>query len=144
MSELKESREEWIKRWVDALRSGEYKQGKGYLHNSSDEFCCLGVLSDLAVKEGVMPKWELVDAQSGPLRSVEKVYACDGAMRYMPDAVMELVGLNSTFGSFYVSDGGETAVDSLAARNDQGNTFEQIAWLIASRPRGLFMSEEEK
>lgn len=28
--------------WVAALRSGEYKQGKGCLHNDG-KFCCLGV-----------------------------------------------------------------------------------------------------
>lgn len=37
----------WKKRWLKALRSGEYKQGVGYLKNG-DEFCCLGVLCDLA------------------------------------------------------------------------------------------------
>lgn len=34
--------------WVTALRSGEYRQGKGFLRNSDDEYCCLGVLCDLA------------------------------------------------------------------------------------------------
>lgn len=34
-------------KWVAALRSGEYKQGKGYLHeNSSNTYCCLGVLCE--------------------------------------------------------------------------------------------------
>ena len=39
--------------WVAALRSGEYKQGRGQLRNTDDEYCCLGVLCDLAVKAGV-------------------------------------------------------------------------------------------
>lgn len=34
-------------RWVAALRSGEYKQGRGDLRRESGEFCCLGVLCDL-------------------------------------------------------------------------------------------------
>jgi len=30
--------------WVEALRSGVYKQGKGVLHDQTvDEWCCLGV-----------------------------------------------------------------------------------------------------
>jgi hypothetical protein len=33
-------------RWVAALRSGEYKQGKGALR-LNNKFCCLGVLCDL-------------------------------------------------------------------------------------------------
>lgn len=35
--------------WVEALRSGEYKQGKGALRligKEQDSFCCLGVLCD--------------------------------------------------------------------------------------------------
>ena len=31
------------KKWVDALRSGKYKQGRGRL-KASGKFCCLGVL----------------------------------------------------------------------------------------------------
>lgn len=39
-------------KWVAALRSGEYKQGKGVLHNQdTNTYCCLGVLCDLFVKE---------------------------------------------------------------------------------------------
>lgn len=39
--------------WIEALRSGEYRQGRGRLRNvTGTEFCCLGVLCDLAVKDG--------------------------------------------------------------------------------------------
>jgi hypothetical protein len=37
-------------KWVAALRSGEYKQGKRKLRNK-DKFCCLGVLCDVYSKE---------------------------------------------------------------------------------------------
>lgn len=37
------------KKWVNALRSGEYKQGGNRLYNKKyDSFCCLGVLCDVA------------------------------------------------------------------------------------------------
>lgn len=46
--------------WLTALRSGEYKQGKGYLEKINSEgvreYCCLGVLCDLAVKAGIVEK----------------------------------------------------------------------------------------
>jgi hypothetical protein len=35
------------KRWVAALRSGEYRQGEGVLRTPTDKHCCLGVLCDL-------------------------------------------------------------------------------------------------
>lgn len=38
--------------WTKALKSGDYKQGTGTLHNSkTDTFCCLGVLCDLHRKK---------------------------------------------------------------------------------------------
>lgn len=40
-------------RWIEALESGEYKQTTGALRNSKG-FCCLGVLCDLAHKEGLI------------------------------------------------------------------------------------------
>lgn len=35
-----------IRRWVAALRSGEYQQGRHILHGTG-RFCCLGVLCDI-------------------------------------------------------------------------------------------------
>lgn len=48
------------RKWVDALRSGEYRQGKGGLRCVEDNsYCCLGVLLDVAAKEGIIEgKWE--------------------------------------------------------------------------------------
>jgi hypothetical protein len=43
--------------WIDALRSGEYVQGVDYLRNMYNEYCCLGVLCDLAIKDGVDVEW---------------------------------------------------------------------------------------
>lgn len=42
------------KKWLEALRSGEYKQGKDQLkqeQNGDCSYCCLGVLCDLFAKE---------------------------------------------------------------------------------------------
>lgn len=42
------------KLWCEALRSGNYKQGTLALYNKkAGTYCCLGVLTDLAVKAGV-------------------------------------------------------------------------------------------
>jgi len=43
-------------RFLEALRSNKYSQGEGRL-KKQDHFCCLGVLSDLAVQDGVAD-WE--------------------------------------------------------------------------------------
>lgn len=39
--------------WIDALRSGKYEQGQGFLKDKHDRYCCLGILCELA---GVIPK----------------------------------------------------------------------------------------
>ncbi len=35
-------------KWVGALRSGEYKQGKTALRSKDDKYCCLGVLCEIS------------------------------------------------------------------------------------------------
>lgn len=37
------------KKWVKALRSEKYKQGKEQLRSLDNEFCCLGVLCDITI-----------------------------------------------------------------------------------------------
>ena len=50
------------KAWVKALRSGEYKQGKERLCRQNAEgeleFCCLGVLADIALDTDWIEKIE--------------------------------------------------------------------------------------
>lgn len=44
-------------RWITALRSGQYKQGSGSLKQEKRDttyFCCLGVLTDLCVRDGLV------------------------------------------------------------------------------------------
>lgn len=105
------------KAWVKALRSGEYKQGKGVLRNKEDEFCCLGVACDLYCK------------------AVEDIYDPDtesygGKDCRLPDKVMEWLGLGGGFGDYFGS--------SLSTKNDNGTSFSDIAGIIESEPEGLF------
>jgi hypothetical protein len=41
------------KLWIDALRSGDFPQGRGKLKNDKG-YCCLGVLEQIAANEGVV------------------------------------------------------------------------------------------
>jgi len=45
------------RKWVAALKSGKYKQGKRRLRDRK-KHCCLGVLCEIAVAEGVIPKYK--------------------------------------------------------------------------------------
>lgn len=111
------------KRWVEALRSGKYTQGRGSLRSRDDEFCCLGVLCDITEPDG----WS-------------KVY--DGT-HWTKDglphvSVFERVGLPVMYsgdetGTVYVKAGEldrgheYTSLDRL---NDRGWSFTEIADLI--------------
>lgn len=42
-------------KWVEALRSGKYKQGRLALRPTEDSFCCLGVLCDILGEKWIAP-----------------------------------------------------------------------------------------
>lgn len=107
--------------WADALRSGDYKQGKGTLvgviapedlatgdsaHPGTEEdaepgeivvHCCLGVACDLADAWGAVDEYEVTD---------------------VPAIVDDLFGLD------------EREREALASANDGGQDFHQIAGLV--------------
>lgn len=69
-------------KWVAALRSGDYKKTKNHLH-TSEGFCCLGVLTDLYLKENNL-EWEyLCDS---PEQVV--IYSFDWMKGSLPESVM--------------------------------------------------------
>lgn len=73
-------------RWVAALRSGDYKQSAGHLHRNNS-FCCLGVLCDLAARDGI------VRAEGESYVAVNN--EDDDACSFLPVVVQEWAGLDS-------------------------------------------------
>lgn len=103
-------------KWLEALRNGEYAQGKQRL-NRNNEFCCLGVLCDLYGKEKETNWWRPEERQNdGTLSFLNE-------MVYIPKEVMEWAKLSNAYGMI-------NEVADLAAMNDGGNTFEEIATVI--------------
>jgi len=51
-------------KWLEALRSGEYPQTRGCLHDEHG-FCCLGVLSDLYARKTKDGRWGKLDDKGG-------------------------------------------------------------------------------
>lgn len=113
-------------KWVAALRSGDYEQGKKSLRQechdgviSGHTYCCLGVLVDLAIRDGVGVSWEwdAVDSDtegfSFPPAWVWEDYA--GMKRNNPDGIT-------------MQDGGSD--NTLSGWNDDGKTFLEIATAI--------------
>jgi len=127
--------------WLEALTSGEYKQGKSYLHQKTkkgeDRFCCLGVLCDLAVKARV------IDA---PEEDEDRVVVYDGDAEKLPNSVLDWAKLkNSTGEPENENFVGEEAwltkglkKESLASLNDAGIKFPTIAKIIKENEDVLF------
>lgn len=108
------------KKWINALRSGDYEQGRNRL--CSDEgFCCLGVLCDISG----LGKWESAGdgakAYVTPYDDYRQLYS-------LPASVRNWAGFETILMFPEVFVDGERRM--LSTLNDEGRTFEQIAQLI--------------
>lgn len=115
------------KKWVEALRSGEYQQCKRALH-TNEGYCCLGVLCDLYARETGKGRWESLE-----LSSMKKF--CTESNPYelelLPTAVQSWAGVNSNPSvKENELDGWNTTLTSL---NDSGRSFAEIANLIEEK-----------
>jgi hypothetical protein len=136
----KSAKKSVIKTWLAALRgqgAKKYKQGTNALHikgvgKTKDEFCCLGVLCDLAVDAGVIkaPKLKARDWSEGE----QFAYGQNNATS-LPPTVRKWAGLKDDCGAF-VTELGDS--NTLAELNDEGTKFKEIAKIIESNPKGLF------
>ncbi len=107
------------KLWVEALRSGKYRQTTGVLKDLAGGMCCLGVLCDV-----VGLAWTEGDDRNYVAGTTYSAVA--------PPEAMQFVGLTEETGAY------RSGIDSLAVKNDKGATFAQIADIIESEPKGLF------
>lgn len=106
-----------IIKWIEALRSGEYEQGKGCLCDGY-RYCCLGVATHI-VEEIIVPVTHVVLSEKTTL----------------------LYGLRGTNGGFTERN---ELTNYLSSMNDSGYSFDTIAELISSCPNGLFIPEVEE
>jgi hypothetical protein len=109
--------------WVAALRSGRYTQGKEYLRDRDNRFCCLGVYCDLVNPDGWTEPNEddqaygfglYENAQMPPIELFG--WEDDGVMNYWPKVTIGGVSL-----SFDVHN------------DDEGRTFAEIADAIEAQ-----------
>lgn len=95
-------------KWIDALRSGEYKQGKGTLQNKLG-YCCLGVLCKISIP---LEKQDLL-----------RGYLYGGVPRHQSNALQWIRDVNF--------DMADKAGNSFSRLNDiEDATFDEIADMI--------------
>ena len=130
-----------ISTWLKALRGQlptKYKKVTGSLCKVTKTgkvkgHCCLGVLSDLAAKAGII---DMPDFSGHDGFGYDTSVPYDDNDIELSDTVVQWAGLNGTRGEFVNSRGTEV---SLAGYNDGGRTFKEIADIIESKPEGLFV-----
>lgn len=116
--------------WVAALRSGKYKQAKGYLRTSNG-FCCLGVACDIASKH----KWAKVEVEEGP-----KAIYYSGKDTLLPWSVQSALGFREN--NAEIADGVRCKNHfSLVGANDSGASFKRIAAFVEKHPELVFTEE---
>lgn len=90
-------------KWVEALRSGNYRQCAEVLHNDAGQFCCLGVLHHVLTGDTPLKYWGEQSPRPNDLRFLDE--RLEG---------IEIVGI-------------------VSKKNDGGESFTEIAdWIEAN------------
>lgn len=125
-----------IKKWVKALRSGEYKQTSNvlcyfagdfdalYEDPNSEEgeymFCCLGVACDLFLDtDWIHEGYQLSISNAVSMPPANLADAIDEALPSLANKFMTHEGCHS-----------RNACEFLSTKNDEGKSFKQIANMI--------------
>lgn len=146
MSALEPGNREHIKLWIEALENDQIPQGKGALRRSQypggpDEFCCLGVACEVAIRNGVNLTVEPEDQNDGNKRWA---YIWNppqgGTLRNsdtLPKPVQEWLGIaddNPTLPNIRPIDledndgyADDAYVEAASANDDRGWDFDTIA-----------------
>lgn len=103
------------RKWLKALRSGEYRQGRGQLVTGDGKnFCCLGVLADVMGCE-----WQ------------ESEMDCDSSLvPILPKDRRPLAPRGEDWLSAKKTGLSHKKQEQLAGMNDEGASFKQIASFI--------------
>lgn len=99
--------------WVRDLESGTRQQTKGELHRRSDgvdRYCCLGVLCEVALSDGLN-----IDVLEVPMVGNDVSRSYDNTGGYEPDAVDDWLDVDTT------------EIRQYADMNDNGANFIDIA-----------------
>lgn len=149
----KEEQSENRKKWIHALRSGEYKQTVNTLHNDLG-FCCLGVACDIYAKENNIDNFWYTSHNEIMRKTIDDKIVSSTVAIYIPKLagsdcnslpleVQNWLGLRSDIGFFsdpviMEEELYSKVYSSLAEMNDVNTLdFSTIADFIESLPAGL-------
>ena len=112
---------------VKALRSGRFKQATGALR-VGDGRCCLGVACDISG----LGRWERHEYNGSDLTWYYKIPGENAEPSILPKRVAEWLGWDpeGSLNGMIPHPGNRDGLSNLAAQNDKGKTFAEIADLI--------------
>lgn len=117
------------------LRSGAYIQGQGALKTMDTEGnvrnCCLGVVCEMAVEAGVIPREQISHVDEVTFYRFGEGF--DNNFSTLPEVVREWAGMYSDNGSFESNTGAEEEMGNmycLSGFNDTDFNFLQIADIV--------------
>ena len=129
-----------VRAWVEALRSGEYRQGRDRLatvDNEAVNYCCLGVACEVAIKDGLNLDRTVVDGDDPDIDVSVPYVLYDTEPNVLPSAVRQWLGVKDDIKADISDiDGPWTPTDwsvidptyrSVIKLNDGGWTFDMIA-----------------
>lgn len=127
-------------KWLKALESGKYEQGKGFLVSFSDskkdkkpKHCCLGVACELFYKKlGLVKETQDLDVNN------TKIHVSFNGEKYvLPESVMDLLKIKTPNATAVKDSTGSLGV-VLTDLNDKGVPFAKIAEKIRKNPEWFF------
>lgn len=125
--------------WISALRSGAFEQGRlnlKYDDGQGIKYCCLGVLCELSKADADLGTQEILQGRYSSGFFTDSPVT-DLGTAYPPQKISDWAGLHTAdaqlprpFWTTSPRTGQEVEVESLAAANDYGLSFEDIARII--------------
>lgn len=113
---LSKEQKELRRRWVEALRSGKYEQGRSWLHKQG-RFCCLGVACEVMGVE-----WAGEEEDEDGYYYAMNLLDFPGHSSILPPELTQRLGISTD------------DHNALAELNDEGVPFCDIATLIENLP----------
>lgn len=117
-------------RWIEALCSGAYQQTQGELRSvqQPDCYCCLGVLTDLYLRD-TQQDW-MLQAGLDEHYPAEEHYACHNDYLGLQPEVLTWAGLHDR-NPIIVHD--DECLSLTELNDDEGLSFSEIAHLISEQ-----------
>lgn len=113
-------------KWIEALESGKYQQGKGVLHRDTGAMCCLGVAANIFAEEnGIVPE----QIKSGRYAGC---YKYKDTTTVAPEYVIDALSLRDSIGS------AEHQVALVSLNDGDGYNFANIAGVLRKNAEFYF------